>query len=66
MLLDNLTFALYQNGHQALPTMALREKERDLTHPMTKAPTPTEKSKKQRDTTKRHRKPRLQNDCRPT
>ena len=34
--------------------------------PMTKAPTPTEKSQKQRDNTKTPPKLRLQNDCRLT
>ena len=34
---------------------------------MTKAPTPTEKSKKQRDNTKNHHQNiRLHNDCGPT
>ena len=34
---------------------------------MKKAPTPTEKSKKQRENTKnRHQKRRLHNDCGPT
>ena len=45
-----------------------REKKEEIwLSPMTKAPTPTEKSKKQRDNTKkRHQKLRLHIDCGPT
>ena len=42
------------------------KKEQIWLSPMTKAPTPTEKSKKQRDNTQRHQKLRLHDDCGPT
>ena len=42
------------------------KKEEIWLSPMTKAPTPTEKSKKQRDNIKTPQKLRLHNDCGPT
>ena len=42
------------------------KKEEIRLSPMTKTPTPTEKSKKQRGNTKRHHKHRLHSDCGPT
>ena len=42
------------------------KKEEIWLSPMKKAPTPKEKSKKQRDKTKTLRKRRLHNDCKPT
>ena len=42
------------------------KKEEVWLSPMTKAPTPTEKSKKQRDNIKTPPKLGLYNDCRPT
>ena len=45
--------------------MQEKKEEIRLSH-MTKAPTPTEKSKKQHDNTKRHQKLRLHNDSGPT
>ena len=46
----------------------LKKKKRDLAQSYKKAPTPTEKSYKQRDNTKKNRdtKLRLQNDYGPT
>ena len=43
------------------------KKEKIWLSPLTKAPSPTEKSKKQRDNiNKRYQKLRLHNDCGPT
>ena len=45
----------------------MQEKKKEIwLSPMTKAPTPTEKSKKQLDNIKRHQKLRFHNDCGPT
>ena len=57
----------YSKEYKLLIENYSQEKKEEIwLSPMTKAPTPTEKSKKQRDNTKPHQKRRLHNDCGPT
>ena len=53
-------------GMSHLLQVFLWEKEEIWLSPITKAPTPAEKSKKQRDNIKTPPKLRLHNDCGPT
>ena len=53
-------------GQQVNNMQVIEKKEEIWLSPMTKSPTPTEKSKKQLDDKKRHQKLWLHNDCGPT
>ena len=70
---DRAHFLGYRNRSLYFPTepdiflFLFKQKKEDIwLSPITKAPTPTEKSKKQRDNTKTPPKYRLHNDCGPT